>query len=392
MEKLFTSESVLCGHPDKVCDQISDAILDAYLSVDENSRVACEVSISKDLVLVMGEITSKGKVDIESIVRKVIVDIGYDSDDLGFNGHTCNVIQNISEQSMDIALGVNKSLEEKKQIYVQELGAGDQGLMFGYACDETPSHMPLAITLAHGLAKRLEEVRKEQIISYLRPDGKTQVTVEYIDGNPKRIDTIVVSCQHNPDIDSKTIREDIIKKVIYHVIPEKYIDNKTRILVNPTGRFIIGGPAGDSGLTGRKIIVDTYGGYAHHGGGAFSGKDYTKVDRTASYYARYVARNIVASKLVNRCEIQVSYAIGVATPVAINVNTFNTAKIPEEKIVRIIEKLFDFKPSSMIAKLDLKRPFYFPCATYGHFGRDELKTPWESLDKVGEIQEMVSKI
>ncbi|HHT38728.1 MAG TPA: methionine adenosyltransferase [Mollicutes bacterium] len=389
MKKLFTSESVTCGHPDKICDQISDAILDAYLEQDKNARVACEVCVSSNMVIIIGEITSEAEVDIESIARKTIIDIGYDNDDLGFNGYTCQIITNITKQSPDIALGVNVSLEEKKQLLKSELGAGDQGIMFGYACDETATYMPLAIQLAHALAKRLELVRKERILPYLSPDGKTQVTVEYVDGVPTKVKTIVVSAQHNSDISISTIEMDVINNVINKVVPKDLIDDDTNIFVNPTGQFIIGGPVGDSGLTGRKIIVDTYGGYAHHGGGAFSGKDYTKVDRTASYYARYVAKNIVAAGLAKKCEIQVSYAIGVATPVSIFVNTFNTSKVDETEILKIINNLFDFKPSSMIEKLKLKNPIYQQYASYGHFGRDDVQAPWEEMDMVDKIKEIM---
>ena len=389
MKKLFTSESVTCGHPDKMCDQISDAILDAYLKQDENSRVACEVCISSNMVIIIGEITSTAEVDIKSIAKKTIVDIGYDNDDLGFNGHTCQIIVDITKQSPDIAIGVNVSLEEKQQLLKSELGAGDQGIMFGYACDETANYMPLAIELAHALAERLELVRKKHILPYLRPDGKTQVTIEYVNGIPRKVDTIVVSAQHDPDITIDVLERDIITNVVNKVIPKELIDNTTNILINPTGRFIIGGPVGDSGLTGRKIIVDTYGGYAHHGGGAFSGKDYTKVDRTACYYARYVAKNIVASGLAKKCEIQVSYAIGVATPVSIFINTFNTSKIEEAEISKIINNLFDFKPSSMIEKLRLKRPIYKQYASYGHFGREDVEAPWEEMDMVSKIKEII---
>ncbi|MDD4643643.1 MAG: methionine adenosyltransferase [Bacilli bacterium] len=392
MKKLFTSESVTCGHPDKMCDQISDAVLDAYLKGDANSRVACEVCVSKNIVLVVGEITSKATVDIDSVVRQVITEIGYDKDELQFNGHTCEIIKSLSKQSEDIALGVDRALEEKENLSPRELGAGDQGLMFGYACDETSSYMPLAIYLSHELAKRLEYVRKAGILKYLRPDGKTQVTVEYDGDIAKRIDTVVVSCQHDAEIEVDQIKEDIIKHVINEIIPSDLIDEETNILVNPTGKFIIGGPAGDSGLTGRKIIVDTYGGYGHHGGGAFSGKDYTKVDRTASYYARYVAKNIVAAGLASECEIQVAYAIGVANPVSIFINTFDTAVIPESKIIEIIESLFDFRPLAMIESLELKNPIYQSYASYGHFGREDIDTSWERLDKVEQIKKMAETI
>jgi S-adenosylmethionine synthetase len=391
MKKLFTSESVTCGHPDKVCDQIADAILDAYLSQDENARVACEVCVSKNLVLVVGEITSKVKVNIENIVRKVIINIGYDNDELEFNGHTCKIIENINRQSPDIALGVNVSLETKEHFYEHELGAGDQGLMFGYASDETSPYMPTAIFLAHQLSKRLEHVRKKDILSYLRPDGKTQVTIEYEDDIPTRVDTIIISAQHEPNININKLKHDIVDNVINAVIPKNLIDNETKILINPTGKFVIGGPAGDSGLTGRKIIVDTYGGYAHHGGGSFSGKDYTKVDRTASYYARYVSKNIVAAGLAKKCEIQVAYAIGVANPVSMYINTFNTSTISEKKMIEVINKVFDFKPSSMIKSLNLKKINYQQYASYGHFGREDLNAPWEKLDKIDIIKKMTAK-
>jgi S-adenosylmethionine synthetase len=389
MKKLFTSESVTIGHPDKICDQIADAILDEYLRCDENARVAVEVCVSSNLVVILGEVTSTGIVDIEDIARKTIINIGYDRDELEFNGNTCKIIQSINKQSPDIALGVDASLEEKEYSYEHELGAGDQGLMFGYASDETATYMPMAIFLAHQLSKRLEYVRKEDILSYLRPDGKTQVTIEYDDDTPKRVDTIVISCQHEPKVNMTELKSDIISNVIKAVIPENLIDGETKILINPTGKFVIGGPAGDSGLTGRKIILDTYGGYAHHGGGSFSGKDYTKVDRTSSYYARYVSKNIVASGLAHKCEIQVSYAIGVATPVSIDVNTFGTSVISEDKILAIIKKLFDFRPSKMIESLNLKEPIYHNYSAYGHFGREEIDTPWERLDKAESIKEMI---
>jgi len=377
---LFTSESVTQGHPDKICDQISDSILDSYLKDDPYSRVACETCVSKNLVLVSGEITSKAKVDIEKVVRKTIIDIGYDNDELGFNGNTIKIIVDISEQSSDIALGVDKSLEKKQNKLVNNLGAGDQGMMFGFASNETENYMPAAIYYAHELARRLEYVRKNKILKYLRPDGKTQVTVEYENDKVKRIDTIIVSSQHNPDIAINMIKDDIIKYVVNKVIPSKLIDSNTKILVNSTGRFVIGGPLSDTGLTGRKIIVDTYGGYARHGGGAFSGKDYTKVDRTAAYYARYVAKNIVANGLASKCEIGVAYAIGVANPVAIYINTFNTNKIPEEKIKEIITNNFDFKPSSIIKKFDMSHIKYSKYSIYGHFGCED--APWENVEKL----------
>ena len=373
---LFTSESVTEGHPDKVCDQISDAILDAYLAVDPNSRVACEVCASKKNVMIMGEITSKGKVNIEKIAREKIKEIGYDSDELGFNGENINIILDISEQSPDIALGVDK------------FGAGDQGMMFGYATNEIEGAlMPAAIYYAHLLAKRLAEVRRKGIIKYLRPDGKSQVTVKYKDGKFVGIDTILISTQHDPSIANATIREDIIDEVIRKVIPKKYSDEDVKVLVNPTGSFVIGGPIGDSGLTGRKIIVDTYGGAAPHGGGAFSGKDATKVDRSGAYYARYVAKNLVAAGLCDKCQIQVAYAIGVEEPVSINVNTFSTGKVDDEKILGIINKVFDFRPQNIIEELELKEPVFGDTAKYGHFGWDNYS--WEKINKIDEIKQLI---
>ena len=382
MKKLFTSESVTEGHPDKVADQISDSILDAYLSQDENSRVACETAISCKGVLIMGEITSNGKVDIEKVARDTIINIGYDKDEYGFNGNTCPIRIELNKQSSDIALGVDNSLETKEGGEV-ERGAGDQGMMFGYATNETEELMPLPISLAHKLARKLTEVRKNKTLPYLRPDGKTQVTVEYENDKPVRINTIVISNQHDPEVSLDQMKEDIKREVIMPVVPNDLIDDKTLIYINPTGRFVIGGPAGDSGLTGRKIIVDTYGGSCSHGGGAFSGKDYTKVDRSAAYYARYVAKNIVAAGLADKCEIQVSYAIGVAKPISIYVNTYNTAKISEDKIEEVINNVFDFRPSNIIKELDLKKPIYKKTAAYGHFGQKDFN--WEKTDKVEAI-------
>ena len=386
MKKLFTSESVTEGHPDKVADQISDSILDAYLSQDENSRVACETAISCKGVLIMGEITSNGKVDVEKVARDTIINIGYDKDEYGFNGNTCPIRIELNKQSSDIALGVDNSLETKEGGEV-ERGAGDQGMMFGYATNETEELMPLPISLAHKLAKRLTEVRKNKTLPYLRPDGKTQVTVEYENDKPVRINTIVISNQHDPEVSLDQMKEDIKREVIMPVVPNDLIDDKTLIYINPTGRFVIGGPAGDSGLTGRKIIVDTYGGSCSHGGGAFSGKDYTKVDRSAAYYARYVAKNIVAAGLADKCEIQVSYAIGVAKPISIYVNTYNTSKIDEEKIEEIINNVFDFRPSNIIKELDLKKPIYKKTAAYGHFGQKDFN--WEKTDKVEAIKNYI---
>lgn len=389
MRKLFTSESVTEGHPDKLCDQVSDAVLDALLAQDPYSRVACECAATTGMVLVMGEITTKGYADIPSVVREVVKDIGYCGADSSFDGNTCAVLTSIDEQSADISLGVTNSFEAKREGTVSQMtGAGDQGMMFGYACNETEEYMPMAISLAHKLTAKLTAVRKSGELSYLRPDGKAQVTVEYEDEQPVRVDTVVLSTQHAAEIELETIREDLIAKVIKAVIPETLIDEETKIYVNPTGRFVVGGPCGDSGLTGRKIIVDTYGGYARHGGGAFSGKDPTKVDRSACYAARYVAKNIVAAGLADKCEIQLSYAIGVAKPISIRVDTFGTGKINEEFIVAIIERLFDLTPDGIIHMLDLRRPIYRKTVNYGHFGRNEEEFTWERLDKVEEIKAM----
>ena len=388
MEKrLFTSESVTEGHPDKICDQISDAILDELMRQDPMSRVACETAITTGLVLVMGEITTKGYVDIQKVVRETIREIGYDRAKYGFDCDTCGVITALDEQSADIALGVDKALEAKENKMTDEeidaIGAGDQGMMFGYATNETEEYMPYPISLAHKLARKLTEVRKNGTLKYLRPDGKSQVTVEYDEnGKPSRLDAVVLSTQHDPEVSQEQIHEDIKKYVFDTVLPKDMIDENTKFFVNPTGRFVIGGPHGDSGLTGRKIIVDTYGGYARHGGGAFSGKDCTKVDRSAAYAARYVAKNIVAAGLADKCEIQLSYAIGVAHPTSVMVDTFGTGKLNDEKLVEIIRENFDLRPAGIIKMLDLRRPIYKQTAAYGHFGRNDIDVPWEKTDKV----------
>lgn len=392
VRKLFTSESVTEGHPDKMCDQISDAVLDAILAQDPMGRVACETSITTGMVLVMGEISTSCYVDIPKIVRKTIEEIGYTRAKYGFDSDTCGVITAIHEQSADIALGVDKALEVKKgemtDAEINATGAGDQGMMFGYACDETPELMPMPISLAHKLAIRLSQVRKDGALDYLRPDGKTQVTVEYENDRPVRIDAVVVSTQHSPKVDHDTIERDIMEYVIKPIIPEEMLDKNTKYYVNPTGRFVIGGPHGDSGLTGRKIIVDTYGGYARHGGGAFSGKDPTKVDRSASYATRYVAKNIVAAGLASKCEVQVAYAIGVAKPVSVLVETFGTGKLPDEKISEIVTKVFDLRPAAIIRDLDLRRPIYRQVAAYGHMGRIDIDLPWEKTDKAEELKKL----
>ena len=385
MRMFFTSESVTEGHPDKICDQISDAVLDAILAKDPYSRVACETFCTTGMVMVMGEITTNATYDLQSIVRNTVREIGYDRAKYGFDADTCAVLSSIHEQSADIALGVDKSAEAKSG-EEDGNGAGDQGLMFGYACNETKELMPLPISLAHSLAKRLTAVRKDGLMAYLRPDGKTQVTVEYVDGVPARIEAIVVSSQHSPDVTLETIRRDIINNVILPIIPAEMMDDNTKIYVNPTGRFVIGGPNGDTGLTGRKIIVDTYGGYSRHGGGAFSGKDPTKVDRSASYAARYIAKNIVASGVADKCEVQIAYAIGVAKPVSVMVDTFGTAKVDESKIAEFVEKNVDLRPTAIIEKFGLRRPIYRQLAAYGHVGREDLDIPWEKTDLAEKIK------
>ncbi len=385
--KLFTSESVTEGHPDKVADQISDAILDAILTQDPLARVACETAVNTGLVLVFGEVSTTAYVDIQQIVRETIKGIGYDSSDYGFDGDNVAVLVALDEQSPDIAQGVDAAIETRDEATDQLIGAGDQGLMFGYACDETEEFMPLPIALSHRLAKRLSEVRKSGQLAYLRPDGKSQVTVEYgEDGQAIRVDTVVISTQHAPEATLETVRQDVIEQVVKPVIPAHLLDDQTRFLINPTGRFVIGGPKGDSGLTGRKIIVDTYGGYARHGGGAFSGKDATKVDRSASYMARYIAKNIVAAGLAKRCEVQLAYAIGVAQPVSIRIETFGTGVVSESRLVQAVRQLFDLTPDGIIRTLALRRPIYKQTAAYGHFGRQDVVLPWEQVNKVDELK------
>lgn len=389
MRTVFTSESVTEGHPDKLCDQISDAVLDAILAKDPMARVACETCATTGLVQVMGEITTSTYVAIDEIARQVIRDIGYTSSDLCFDGNSCAVLTAVHAQSPDIAMGVDNALETRGQAVEASHGAGDQGMMFGFACDETEELMPLPISLSHKLTRRLAEVRKNGTLAYLRPDGKAQVTVEYEDDTPVRVDTVVVSSQHDPDVEHSQIEQDIIENVVKKVIPASLLDENTKYYINPTGRFVIGGPMGDSGLTGRKIIVDTYGGYAAHGGGAFSGKDPTKVDRSACYAARHVAKNIVASGIARKCEVQLAYAIGVAQPVSILVNTYGTGKLSDEEITEIVKKNFDLRPAAIIKNFDLRRPIYKQVAAYGHFGRTDLDLPWEKLDMVDVFKERI---
>lgn len=393
-KKLFTSESVTEGHPDKLCDQISDAILDAVIARDPGARVAVETTATTGMAMVMGEMSTECYVDIPRLIRSVITDIGYDKSDYGFDGHTCAVLTAIDEQSTDIALGVDKALEYKEGAAddgLDTIGAGDQGIMFGYASNETPELMPMAIAFAHKLAKKLADVRKSGELKYLRPDGKTQVTIEYDGDRPVRVDTILISTQHDPDVSQEKIKEDLIAKVVKTVIPSELMDNDTKYYINPTGRFVIGGPHGDSGLTGRKIIVDTYGGYGNHGGGCFSGKDPTKVDRSAAYMARYIAKNIVAAGLADKCEIQFAYAIGMAKPVSVSVDSFGTGKISDDKLADMVEANFDLRPAAIIRDLDLRKPIYRQLAAYGHFGRPELDLTWERTDKAEILKEAAYK-
>ncbi len=395
MRRLFTSESVTEGHPDKICDQVSDAILDAIFEKDPNARVACETAVTTGMVLVMGEVSTNTYVDIQTIVRNTVEEIGYNRGKYGFDAHTCNVLNAIHEQSADIAMGVDNALENKlgemNDADIEKVGAGDQGIMFGFACDETPELMPLPISLAHKLARRLTEVRKNRTLDYLRPDGKTQVTVEYDDNGPKRVDTILISTQHSEDVSIDTIKADLIEHVVKPIIDPALLDADTKYLVNPTGRFVIGGPHGDAGVTGRKIIVDTYGGYSRHGGGAFSGNDPTKVDRSAAYAARWVAKNIVAAGLAKKCELQLAYAIGVAQPVSILVDTFGTGVVGDDVIAEIVEENFDLRPGAIIRDLRLRRPIYKATAAYGHFGREDIDAPWEELSKVDAIKASLAK-
>ncbi|KRL36755.1 S-adenosylmethionine synthetase [Liquorilactobacillus uvarum DSM 19971] len=390
---LFTSESVSEGHPDKIADQISDAILDALLEKDPDARVACETTVTTGLVVVVGEVSTSAYIDIQKVVRDTIKEIGYVNNKYGFDGDNCAVMTSIDEQSPDIAQGVDRSLENREGDIdpLDQIGAGDQGMMFGYAIDETPELMPLPISLSHRLMRKIAEIRKDHVLNYLGPDAKAQVTVEYDENNkPARVDTVVISTQHDADTSLETIRKDVVEKVIKAVIPEKLLDEKTKYFVNPTGRFVVGGPQGDAGLTGRKIIVDTYGGYAHHGGGAFSGKDATKVDRSASYAARYIAKNIVAAKIATQVEVQLAYAIGVAQPVSISVNAFGTSKFSEQDLQAAIRKVFDLRPAGIIEMLDLKRPIYKKTAAYGHFGRTDVELPWEKTDKVNELKKALN--
>lgn len=393
VKHFFTSESVTEGHPDKVCDQISDAVLDAVLEQDKNSHVACETTVTTGMVHIMGEITTKATVDIAQIARDVIKGIGYDNSECGFDGNNCAVLTSIDAQSADIAMGVNESYELKdgEDNKYNQIGAGDQGMMFGYACDETPELMPAPISYAHKLAKRLTEVRKNGTLSYLRPDGKTQVTIEYHDNDIARIDTVVVSTQHDDNVTLEQIRKDILEYVIKAVLPENLIDENTKFFINPTGRFVIGGPVGDSGLTGRKIIVDTYGGFSRHGGGAFSGKDPTKVDRSAAYAARYVAKNIVGAKIAKKCEVQLAYAIGVAKPVSVFVDSFGTSEYTNEELANAVNKVFDLRPAAIIENLNLRNTKYQPTAAYGHMGREELNVAWEKLDKIDELKKALAE-
>ena len=395
MRRLFTSESVTEGHPDKICDQISDAILDEILKHDPMARVACETTCTTGIISIMGEITTNCYVDFPKVARQVVLDIGYDRAKYGFDGNTCAVVTAIDEQSADIAQGVNSGYENREEgghESENSTGAGDQGMMFGYACDETPELMPMPISLAHKMAKKLTQVRKDGILDYLRPDGKTQVTVEYDNDKPVRIDAVVVSSQHSPEVSIEKLREDIKREVILTTLPRELIDENTKYYINPTGRFVIGGPNGDSGLTGRKIIVDTYGGYARHGGGAFSGKDCTKVDRSAAYAARWAAKNVVAAGLAKKCEVQLAYAIGVAHPVSIMVDTFGTSTVPEDKIEKAIEKAFDLRPSAIIERLGLRKPIYRQLAAYGHMGREDLGVSWERTDMTDKLLKIVSEV